>query len=631
MLKTYAFLILCFLPLAITSQTEEMDSLYTVWLNESQNFAYDEQIDALHQLGKIIKNDDPDSSIILFKKGVEFAIAHNDRFNEAFFLSRIGGSYYIKGIYDKSLEYFSNALKIWTDIESEEGIMRGLNNVAIIYHMVGEEEKAISNHKESVKMCISLNDSSMLALNYLNLALIYNDLNKYDSALFYVNRSKNIFKEKGNNDMLMKGIIQEGYIYLNQKNYQKAVDCFAKPLNNEEYNNEWEKCYAIVGMASAEQKLGNVDLSIELGLKGLEKAEEINALWDIMYSKQILSEAYAAKGDYERGYQYYKEFKTISDSIFNEENKNKINYLRLKQKEYEYLLLEDKNQFQQESIKRKNNLLIILLLTVAIVLLITVALFRFNLVKSKLNNQLKQKNDEIARQNEELRQLNNGKDTFLKIIGHDLKGPVGLVVSFIDLVISNYDDLTVEEKKEYLKLSKSSALNAIDLLTNLLDWVKSQTSLTSVYKTNTNVCDLINRVYAMLKSTIEIKGINYANNVDKNLMATVDANIMIVVLRNLITNAIKFTDQGGHITVDSKKSETELLLSITDTGVGMTKQQVESLFNVNEPKSTAGTDNEKGIGIGLLLCKDLIEKQGGSIWVESEPDVGSTFYISIPD
>lgn len=628
--KLPILIILLSLINSFTLQSQNSDSLLSVWKNIDEEYTYDQQVEALHKYGMIIKDIDPDSSIEIFEKGIHFAATNNDMYNVAFFKSRIGGAYYVKGVYDKSLEYFSNALKQWQQMDSNKGVIRGLNNVALIYHMVGEDSLALKNHFESVKLCTIEGDSAMKALNYLNMSVIYNDLEMYNSALNYIDSSMAIFKNLNFEDFQIKLTILKGHVFLKMKEYDFAKICFNSVLSNKDYKNIWERCYTIVGLASTEQKSGNINESIKLGLEGLEMAKEINALWDIMYAYEVLAGSYAIVGDYKMAYKYMEGFKSYSDSILSEKTQNRISFLQLKQKEFEYKMLEDENLIQEQKLNRKNTQLVMMVITVIVIMVIVLILVRFSVVKTKLNQELRIKNSEIARKNKELTQLIKTKDTFLKIIGHDLKGPIGLVVSFTDMIMNNYDDITREEIREYLKYSKNSALNAIDLLTNLLDWVKSQTLSVGVKRENINLFELIAGIVDGMKSTLSVKDIHIQINIDTNLEFEIDKNMTTVVIRNIITNAIKFTEEGGEIVVSAQIIEDQLMLSIADNGIGMSEEKLATLFNIDETKSTPGTNSEKGIGIGLILSKDLIIKQGGKIWADSEPGKGSVFHISLP-
>lgn len=616
-----------FTTLILFSQEDNIDSLYGIYSDPSNIYTVKQKLEAANEIGLYLKDFDPDSSIRFLEQAVLFAHQENEKYYEALLISRIGGAYYVKGIYDRSLEYFSNALHMWDLMGSEEGVIKGLNNVALIYNMVGEHQKALTNHKRSAEKCLQSNDSIMLGLNYLNMSIIYNDLNNYDSALYYVENSNAIFQILDMFPFIMKSGILTGHILLKMGDYDSAIEQFSIVLDNDDYKNTWERTYALLGLASAYQKKGNYDESVRLGLLGMEMATEIDALWDIGYASEILSEAYFNMGNYEKAFFYSSKFKIYSDSIYNSENKTRIDFLLLKQKEVEYLLLEEKNKAQLDEIQKKNTQLFMMILTIIVVLIIVILLFRFIIVKSRLNDQLRQKNAEIAIKNAELTNLNKTKDTLFRIIGHDLRNPVSHIASFTDLILTNYDNLSEKDIKEFVKISKESAQSAIDLLSNLLDWARTQTGANETHFENVKIINLVRESLKGQENNFVKKQIDVSINVPNELTAELDLNMMIVVLRNLLTNAAKFTPNGGLIKIEAFREGDNLIIQIIDNGVGMTDDKVNSLFSLEKASSTPGTNNEKGIGVGLLLCKDLVEKQGGKIFVSSSVGKGTKFRI----
>ena len=315
--------------------------------------------------------------------------------------------------------------------------------------------------------------------------------------------------------------------------------------------------------------------------------------------------------------------------MFNSAKDKKINYLQLKQKEAEYLLLEKENEIVSQRIRKRNIQVFMAILAFLILLLVAGILFRISYIKSKLNRQLVNKNVEIAAKNKELIRLNNTKDTLFRIIGHDLKNPMSTVVSFTDMVLSNYDQFGKEEIIEFISITKKSAIDAIGLLQNLLEWAKAQTETNEQAPSKTNILDLIKDITEGLKNNLRAKKINLKIDIPSNLIATLDINMTSVIIRNLLTNAIKFTYESGEIIITAEPNNSETIISITDNGIGMSKEKLDSLFKIESASSSLGTNRESGMGIGLLLCKDFTEKQGGEIWAESQPGEGSTFFLKI--
>jgi len=588
-----------------------------------------DNIKPLVQYGDELSYNFPDSALYYYNMAIEIAKKESDKLGEANLLSRIGSVKYRQGEYDQALDSFVKALNINRNSNDKVRIANSLNNIALVLNMLDQHEAAIENHINSALLCIETGDSVLLATNYFNIGIIYLALNKYDTALLYANKSSQINSLTNNNTTLYELNSLKGNIYLEQGNLLQAKQAFLKVINKNNYNNKWEMSYALAGLSLTEQKLGNLKKSISYGERSIRFAREVKAKWDIQNIAKILSESYALSHNFENAYSYYKEYSLYSDSIFNKQKESRINYLLLKQKDFEYIILAKENEINTEKIQKKNNQMLLFSLGLLIFILITIYLYRTNFLKNKLNKQLSIKNEEIAQKNKELIQLNATKDTFFKIIGHDLKSPMSTVVSFTDLLEQTYDNLSKKEVLEYISITKKSALNTIELLENLIEWAKAQTRITIAKPTETNISDLINDNLIHIRNIIIAKNIDLEINCDKNLTAVLDKNMTASIIRNLLTNAVKFTNENGEINIRVQKDNSSILITVSDNGVGMSEEKLDSLFQIEYAKSSLGTNKEKGTGIGLILCKELANKQGGDIWVESELGVGSTFYFRV--
>lgn len=225
---------------------------------------------------------------------------------------------------------------------------------------------------------------------------------------------------------------------------------------------------------------------------------------------------------------------------------------------------------------------------------------------------------------------NNTKDKLFNIIAHDLKNPMNSIVGFSELINKNYESYSTEKLKKYNDYIYNSASSVSNLLDNLLLWSHSQRNKITLEPSNINVYNICQSCINLLNPTAQKKKIQIINHIPEGTMAHADKDLITIVVRNLISNAIKFTKTGGKITVNSKANNHFLVLQIKDTGVGMDKEIVSKLFELDDTYSEIGTDGEKGTGLGLIICKEFIEKNNGEIWVESEKNKGSTFYVSIP-
>lgn len=231
---------------------------------------------------------------------------------------------------------------------------------------------------------------------------------------------------------------------------------------------------------------------------------------------------------------------------------------------------------------------------------------------------------------EKLIDINVTKDKFFSIISHDLRNPIGSLKKLIEFFIEDIDNMSKEERDEILKILKESSTNLFDLLENLLVWARSQQGKISFNVDDVRLFDIVKNVQGSLNLHAIQKKIKILNNVQSETIIKADANLISTVIRNLISNSIKFTNIYGIITINYSDRGDDHLICVEDNGVGMDEKTKSKLFTLNKNSSNLGTANERGTGLGLLLCHEFVKLHNGNIWVESELGVGSKFYITIP-
>lgn len=238
----------------------------------------------------------------------------------------------------------------------------------------------------------------------------------------------------------------------------------------------------------------------------------------------------------------------------------------------------------------------------------------------------------IQKQNEELKKLNETKDKFLHIIAHDLRNPFASIMGLsglmeTDMVEDNKIDL---EFLRYTQMINTTSKHALDLVENLMRWARSQRGEIKVNLEKISIKSLISNVTSLIDGNLLKKNISIEEDLENDDLVYADADMANTILRNLLTNAIKFTHESGKVILSTQKRDGFLEISITDTGIGIHPKDLEKIFRIDSKFSSLGTNNERGTGLGLILCKEFVEKQGGGIWVESELGKGSKFTFSLP-
>ncbi len=229
-----------------------------------------------------------------------------------------------------------------------------------------------------------------------------------------------------------------------------------------------------------------------------------------------------------------------------------------------------------------------------------------------------------------LRDLNATKDKLFSIISHDLRSPFTSIIGFSNTLaervsIKDYDGIA-----EYARIIRDSSWRVMDLLMNLLEWSNSQTGKMDYNPEYIDIASLIMEACALSSGSAQQKSITMLTDLTDNIPVFADKAMISTILRNLISNAIKFTHLQGKIVISAKEDHNGLLVSVSDNGVGISKKRIEKIFRFEESDSTLGTQSEHGSGLGLLLCKEFVMRHGGNIWAESELEKGSTFFFTVP-
>jgi len=244
--------------------------------------------------------------------------------------------------------------------------------------------------------------------------------------------------------------------------------------------------------------------------------------------------------------------------------------------------------------------------------------------------------NEILGYSKKLEDNNRTKNKFFSIIAHDLRSPFQGILGFLEVILDEFEEIDDSEKKKLLTQIFASTQNIYDLLDNLLEWSRTQTDRIPCQPEKVLMTDVLDVITGLYGTAAEKKKIKIENKITEPVSVFADRNMVRTIFRNLVSNAIKFTPAGGKITLDSRfvpaaaHSLPHIVFSVSDTGVGIDAETIGKIFRLDEKTVTRGTENEKGTGLGLILCKEFVEKNGGEIWIESTPGKGSSFYFTLP-
>jgi signal transduction histidine kinase len=382
-----------------------------------------------------------------------------------------------------------------------------------------------------------------------------------------------------------------------------------------------------IRLAVIYQQQGKTNKAIQTATNSLEIASRNGLVAQMRDACKELADIYSLEKDYKNAYHFQSKYIAYRDSVNNEETIRKIADLRT---EYEVA----QKQSEVDLLVKKRKVTQIVTFSVVIIAVLALVflfiLYRNYCRKKALNKLLLEQQEELKAQQEQLESLNRTKDRFFSIISHDLRGPISSIGGLPVLLKESIAQNQINELSELITHMDTSMQQVSNLLDNLLEWALSQQGTFPYRPDNILLNQAISEVYSIFSSMAEAKGIRMVEDVQGEIYVCADKNSLMTIIRNLISNAIKFTPKGGTIFIIAKKEEGFVSLTIKDTGIGMPKDKLQTLFHLNEKKSTWGTNREKGLGIGLCLVNDFVIMNNGTIKVESEEGKGTSFIISIP-
>ncbi len=582
------------------------------------------------------------NSIQTYHKIIQIAAKENDVSNLLQAYNRLGIRYYYIGNFDKAIIYYQKALDLGTQVKDSSSISSALNNIGTIYGELNKDSLALLHYQRALDIALSKNDKYGISTGFNNVADCYLQLNRPDSAEIYLKKALQICLEQNDYDGLYFVYFGLGEVKEQQKEYQNAILFYKKSLVAQ--GKVQDKTF-ISQSLMAISKLYLLLNQNKNAWDYLKKAEVyVNQIESLVLKKgfcETCSKYYKATKNFEKALEYKELYNQYNDSIFNNTLTHEISGFKMK---YE----EQKQQHQIDSLEQsiknhriesqKNaiarNFLLVLVLFILVLVGVIYYAYRH---KIKTNKQLEQTNTNLDTLNhhlisseENLKQLNSTKDRFFSIIAHDLRSPFTALLGLSEFILSNYEDLSREETREYTKLINDSARNLYNLLENLLNWARSQTNSIKYRPRTEDLNIIVCEVFDLLNVFAKNKKINLIAEIPKQTFAFFDSEMISTVLRNLIYNSIKFTKVNGEIRITVYNVDNQIAVSVCDNGIGISEKNIEKLFKLEKPYTTLGTAKEQGTGLGLFLCKEFVEKNKGVIWVESEIGKGSDFIFTLP-
>jgi len=551
----------------------------------------------------------------------------------------------------EAFSYFKAAHRSAYYFDNETEIAYSCNNIADILTRVNQNEMALKYVFDALIIFYKKNDNNGIAYCFTQAARIFLQQKQYNkvriacqNAIFF---RKKFDDQKGISSIY--NILAESYWAENDKDL--AFSFFKKAYDiRVELNDEAGIAESKIYFGKYFAAISNVSTSIQHYKEALTLTQKLGSQQYLLKIYIALTDLYKTQLDFETALNYMEKYNDLRDSLILIEENLKVEDL----KKYGVMnesaqidnLLNNLNVDYRIETERTKQYNIFILWGISVLLSFAVFLGWVINRKLKDNRRLEHQNKEIRQQEFEnltqrdmlqqqktqLEELNLSKDKFFSIIAHDLKNPFNALIGFTDMLITEFDELDNNEKIELLHLTNKASQDTFELLENLLQWSRKQTGSLKFQPEIVDIYTIVQKTVNLLQGNASQKKIFLISEVKQNSIAFCDAQMINTVIRNLITNAIKFTTEGGSVTISCEflASINKLQIEVKDTGVGMTENDMKKLFKIDVKLTTTGTNNETGTGLGLILCKEFVEVNGGRIFVESIMNEGSTFKFTLP-
>ena len=506
----------------------------------------------------------------------------------------------------------ANKQSIVPNLRNEVGC---LNNMSSVYGQLYNTNKQIKYLMQAIKI---MEDNPNVDFKnteyeiYDNLAATYMNIEEYDKALPYIFKSYTLATAKGNTEAIVYGLINYARYYTNKESYEKTIEYGKQALEVAEKANLQREIHM------ATEILMRSYLYIKDYKNALDYARHLLLItseenWMTLQNSYLfMAMIYAVMGDIEQSYKYIDKHRELITKISDGSLHNALQEMEIKYETAEKQL-EIERQQSEISYQKSQRLILsggLIGAGLLLLFLVYIVILRRRRIRT-------------------LAEMNTVKDKFFSIISHDLKNPMVTQRNALQLLTSNMNRWDINTISDYSEKLLKQSDDLVDLLKNLLNWSLIQSGRNAHYPIMFNLVAALQSDINVIRSMAERKSIIFETLTPKTVIVTADQNMLTTVVRNLLANAIKFTAESGKVTLEITEENEKYTVSVTDTGVGMSQTQINNLFRLESARSQPGTAGEQGSALGLIVCKEMLEKHGSTLYVESTEGVGSRFWFTI--
>jgi len=611
---------------------------------------------SLTYYAKYIAKEDSKRGLALMQKAEHICEQNNYDTLMAFISHDIGSIYFSNDLLNEAYTMYVESTQYFEKVNDFAAYGYALIDIGNIYYRKGQWTMATDYYLQSVPIFQKVLDKNRsnygLSLAYDNLGQVFGQKMVFDTALYYLKLSSNIRHQNNLEATYYNSYLTISSLFLSINNLDSALYYNKKAIDIcKKHNQKGELAFSYYAISNTYFKIDTAK-ALESLYKSIAIAKESStyiflrsnfALAEYYYDINIDSTLYYNMLVFNKSKEYNSDFYFKNSTnylvdIYNRigNDREEVKYLRLKvesllkNKEKELFkteLLNEAGRWNKERAvfreQQKQNADIRNLQTVTVILVVLFSFFLFR-AQRKLRKTAKQ----LETSNLNLQETIRTKDVVYSIVAHDLRGPVGAQLELVKLI--DDDAIDAESFLEVVPTIRKSMQSTYNLLENLLSWAQLNKHEVVIKNEAVKLFDIVHEVEKILEDIAKAKNIEIINDVNPEIFVNADRNSISTVIRNLISNAIKFTNKGGKITIQSTINKDIVEVSVNDTGSGMSKEIMNSIFDKDKIVTNLGTDNEKGSGLGLKLCWEFVQLNNGTIWVESEEGVGSTFRFTLP-
>lgn len=628
-----------------------------------------DSIDRLNDKGKVLWSSDPDSLIVIAKQAISLSREVGYIKGGILGLKNLGSAYYEKGEYTRSIAEYEEAIVLGKDGLEDPSIMSSLHsnislpliminahkealehlhqaleiteihdlaatkahvvhNIGMLHNYQKDDNKALAHYRKSQTLYEALGDSSKSTFILGNIAHILLRQQKYAEAKAHYDRSLKLAQKFDNKKAMVNALSSIGNLYIQQKQYDTALSfLLAAKDTSEAINEKTEYLRVLQNLSQCYVELGQADKAISYGKAFLDLATEQSHLYYMQEASFILGEVYNTIRDFEMASTYFKKSKIWTDSLATVNSQNET--VQLEEK-FKYERQNEKVVLQYDQRLKRRQIMTIAFIVLALLLLLTVVLMNRVILQKKRNLQLVRESRLLAEsQNRELYKMNHFKSHIISILGHDIKPPIENLKLMLHLIEDDF--LGKEDRNRMAAIYTEQLDSTIRFLDNLLLWAIAQSEQKSIQKKWINLQGIFTEIEYIYRLQMASKKVSLDTRLNDRLEIHVDEEMLKVVMRNLTHNALKFCNPGDKVVLNAEfEDETATAtIRVVDSGIGIPKNVQDTLLEKGDVTTTAGTGDERGTALGLMLCKEYLQINDSSLNLDTTEGKGSTFWFTV--